>query len=626
MLTTIRFITISAGALLLCAASLPGQGLHRSKTTRPVLRGTQYAVTTRKPQATQVGERILRAGGNAFDAAVAAQAALSITDPASNGVGADAFILVYDAKSEKVYSINAAGWSPKLATIDWYMKHSDGKIPANKTLLASTIPATIDAWYVMLDRWGTMSFEQVLAPAIELAREGFPVSELLAASLRGGSQTYLAVGDGGIEKKQGKPSGNRKLAEFPTSRKIYFPDGTPPRAGEILRNPDLARTLEKLVEAERRAKPEGRKAALKAARDRFYKGDIARHMAKFSEDNGGLFRYEDFAEFSVKVEDAISTRYRGYEVYKNPSANQGPSELFALNILRGYDLKAMGHNSADYIHTSVEAIKLAFADREMFLADEDFVKIPFAGLLSEPYAVARRALIDNQRASTRFRPGNPERHMSGFSAIRRSFEIPLDDDSDHEGDTSYVAVIDRDRNAVSFTPSLHSGFGTGIVMGDTGIIFNCRGDYFWLDPDHPNALEPRKRPRSTLTPTLILKDGKPFMAVGSPGGDDQCMRIMQTFLNVVEFGMNIQLAIEAPRWTTSSFPSSTFPHGMKVAAIGLETRISEEVRAELKKRGHRIRMRGPWTVGATCAIVVDPQTGVLSAGGDPRGDNYALAW
>jgi len=571
---------------------------------RPVIRGSDYAVSTRKPQAAQVAERILRAGGNAFDAAVACQAALAVTDAASTGVGSDAFILIYDAKSQKVFSINAEGTAPKLATIEWYQQNASGKIPVNEGLLAGTVPGVVDAWYTLLDRWGTMSFAQVLGPAIELLEKGFPLSEGLARGIRD----------------------SQKLQKFPSSKKVYFANGEGPRTGEIFRNPDLARTLKMLVEAERKAKRKGRHAALLAARDRFYRGDIAHTMADFSESNGGLFRYNDFTAYKAEVEDAVSTDYRGYQVYKNPSATQGPAELFTLNLLRGYDLKAMGHNSADYIHVGIEAVKLAFADREMFLGDADFIRIPFAGLLAEPYAVERRALIDMAQASLKFRPGDPVKYMTDFPAVSRPIPVTLDGNADHEGDTSYLAVVDRQRNAVSWTPSLHSGFGTGVVMANLGFSFNCRGDYFWLDPQHANALQPGKRPRSTLTPTLILKDGKPFMAVGSPGGDDQCMRIIQTFLNVTEFDMNVQVAIEAARWTTSSFPASTFPHTMKPGDVGLEDRVPEAVRKELEKRGHKISLRGPWSLGATSAIVIDPKTGLLSAGADPRGDNYALAW
>ena len=618
-----------AGGILVIAAVtlvLTGKPLAQAQTMKPVIRGTEYAVSSRKPQASQAAERILRAGGNAFDAAVAGQAVLCVTDPSSNGVGGDAFILVFDAKSQKVYSVNAGGYSPKLATIDWYKKNNEGKIPKSDSLLSATVPTSVDAWYTMLHRWGTMTLAEVLQPAIELA-DGFPLSERLANSIGGSKEGRrdILVKDDGIETETERVHGNRKLRKYPTSDRVYFPGGKPLRAGEVFRNPDLARTLRKLVEAEKEHAGKGRLAALKAGRDRFYKGDIARTMAKFSEANGGLFRYEDFAEYSVKVEEPISINYRGYEVFKNPSACQGPSELFTLNILRGLDLKAMGHNSADYIHTFVEALKLAFADREMYLADMDFVKIPFPSLLSESYGARRRSLIDAKKASREFRPGRVDTGVSGASK-RPRFRFPVSGDADHEGDTSYVAVVDKDRNAVSWTPSLHSGFGTGVVMADLGFIFNCRGDYFWLQEGHPNALVPRKRPRSTLTPTMILKDGKPFMAVGSPGGDDQCMRIMQTFLNVVEFDMNIQAAIEAPRTTTHSFPSSVFPHAMDPGHLAVESRVAADVVEELRGRGHRVDIRGPWSMSATSAIVIDPETGVLSAGADVRGDNYALAW
>jgi gamma-glutamyltranspeptidase / glutathione hydrolase len=387
---------------------------------------------------------------------------------------------------------------------------------------------------------------------------------------------------------------------------------------------DLALTLKKLVEAEKAAASKGRKAALKAARDRFYKGDIAREMAKFSEENGGLFRYDDFAEFEAKVETPVSIDYRGYQVYKNPSASQGPAELFALNLLEGYDVKAMGLNSPDYIHTSVEAIKLAMADREKFLGDMDFIKIPYEGLLSKEYAGERRKLIDPRSASMELRPGSPAGRTS--DQVDRPVRVNLEGEGDHEGDTSYLAVVDADRSMVSFEPSLHSGFGTGVVMGQTGIIFNCRGDYYSLVAGEANALEPKKRPRSTLQSTLVVKDGRPFMVTGSPGGDDQVMRTIQTLMNVVDFGMNVQQAIEAPRWSTRSFPASPFPHTMYPGEMSVEARIPLATQEALTARGHKLRVTGPWTQGSNGAIVVDRVTGVLSAGADPRVDAYAWAW
>src|SRR6266478_7135501 len=309
-----------------------------NKTMRPVVRGQHFAVASMKAEATRAAERVLEKGGNAFDAIVAGQAVLGLVDGAMNGIGADATLLVYDAKEKKVYSINAEGTAPHLATIEWYKEHNGGKLPVNDSLLSGTVPGCVDAWYILLDRWGTMSFAQVLAEAIDLTENGFPVGDSLARAL----------------------ATSQKLRKYPTSTKVYLPNNRAPQAGEIFRNPDLARTLKRLVEAEKQNKGKGRHEALKAARDRFYKGDIAREMAKFSEDNGGLFRYEDFGNYTAKIEEPVSIDYHGYQIYKNASASQGPTELFALRILEGYDLKAMGHNSADYIHTSVEAIKLAF--------------------------------------------------------------------------------------------------------------------------------------------------------------------------------------------------------------------------------------------------------------------------
>jgi len=592
-------------SLLFCAAAVFAQTAEdapqpANKTTRPAIRGTQYAVVSMKPQASQVAERILQMGGNAFDAAVAGQAVLGLADFPMNGVGSDAVVLVYDAKMQKVISINAEGTAPKLATIEWYKKNADGKIPASDGLLSASLPGVVDAWYTLLDRWGTMTFAQVLAPAIDLAENGFPISDSLARALRV----------------------SRKIRKYPTTVKLFHLDQHDPEPGEIWRNPDLAATLRKLVEAEKEAAGRGRSGALRAARDRFYKGDIARAMGEFSEKSGGLYRYEDFAAYSAEVEDPVSIDYRGYRVYKNASSSQGPAELIALNLLEGYDLKKMGLNSADYIHTTVEAIKLAMADRDTYLGDTDFIQVPFAGLLSKEYAAERRKLIDAQHASAEFRPGVPP----GAGTAQRPRDVQIRGQADHTGDTSYIAVVDKAHNMVSFEPSLHSAFGTGVVMGDLGFIFNCRGDYYSLVPGHANALEPGKRPRSTLQSTLVMKDGRPLMVLGSPGGDDQVMRTLQTLLNVVEFDMNVQQAIEAPRFNTTSFPSSPFPHVMRPAAMAVEDRIGKDVRDALTARGHKLTVSGPWIMGSNGAIFIDAKTGTLSAGADPRVEAYALAW
>ena len=574
-----------------------------SHTARPVIRGTQYAVSSMKAEATEAAVRILEAGGNAFDAAIAGQAVLALVNPESNGYGSDAVVLVYDAREKKVHSINAEGTAPKLATIDWYNKNNAARIPDSDGLLSASLPGVIDAWYIMLDRWGTMTFAQVLERAIDVAEHGYPIGDGLARAI----------------------ASSKKIRKYPTTMKVYVPDGRAPQPGELFRNPDSARMLRKLVDAEKAATGRGRHAGLRAARDLLYKGDIAKTMAEFSPPNGGLYRYEDFAGYTAKVETPVSTNYRGYDVYKNASSSQGPAELFMLNILEGFDLKGMKHNSPDYIHTSAEALKLAMADREQ-LGDTDFVRIPFDGLLSKAYAAERRKLIDATTASLEIRPGNPERFMKTTEPASRVRAASIGDADYSEGDTSYLAVVDKDRNMVSFEPSLHSAFGTGVVMGDLGFILTCRGDYYSLTPGEPRSLEPGKRPRSTLQSTLVMKDGKPWMITGSPGGDDQIPRTVQTLLNVIDFGMNTQEAIEAPRWSTRSFASSVFPHRMSAPGqLSVESRVSDAVQKALIAKGHKLDVAGPWTLGSSGAILVDPKSGVLSAGADPRVEAYAWA-
>jgi gamma-glutamyltranspeptidase/glutathione hydrolase len=603
--TTLAFAVVFATGLAgsaLAQEESPAQA-PAARTMRPVISGRLYAVSSMKPQATEAAVRILEAGGNAFDAAVAGQAVLALVDPSLNGFGSDAATLVYDAKTRQVVSINGAGPAPKLATIEWYAANNGGKLPVNDGLLSATVPGVVDTWFTLLDRWGTMTFAQVLQPAIEVAEQGFVLPPALARSI----------------------ATTRKLQKYPSTMKLYWPGGKAPQAGDVFRNPDAGRMLRRLVEAEKGASGKGRHAGLVAARDRFYKGDVARELAAFSEQNGGLFCYDDFASYTVKVESPVSIKYRGFDIYKNASATQGPAELFALNMLEGYDLRKLGLNSADYIHASAEALKLAFADREKFLGDMDFIRIPFDGLLSKEYAAERRALIDPDKASLELRPGDPSKYTKTRVPLDRPVSVTFEGDADHVGDTSYIGVVDKDRNMVSFEPSLHSSWGTGVVMGDLGLIFNCRGDYYSLVPGEANALVPGKRPRSTLQSTLVMKDGQPYMILGSPGGDDQVMRTMQTLINVIDFGMNIQQAIETPRWSTRAFPASPFPHTMYPGDLSVENRIPEPVQKALLAKGHKLTTSGAWSLGSNAAIVVDVKTGFLHAGADPRVDAYAWA-
>jgi gamma-glutamyltranspeptidase/glutathione hydrolase len=610
-------VFLIAGIGLLGSLSVFGQGRQlyervvvpeagsggSGRTMKPLVTGSRYAISSEMPLATLAAQRILESGGNAFDAIVGGQAVLGLVQPAANGLGSDAQLLVYDAKEKKAWSINAEGTAPQQATIEWFLANSGGKIPVDEGLLPATVPGAVDAWYILLSKWGTKSLADVLAPAVELAEHGF----------------VLTPG-------QARGFNSRRLAEYPTTARVYRANGKPWRGGDIFKNPELTRTFRRLIEAEAEAAGKGRTAGLKAARDRFYKGDIAREMAEFSAKNGGLLRYEDLVSYAAKLEETISYNYRGYTVHKNPSASQGPAELFALNILAGYDLTKMGAGSADSIHTVAEAVKLAMADREKYLGDMDYIKIPYKGLLSGGYGAERRKLIDERHASLDLRPGEAEKFQPGFPPVSRPSDFEVGGKGDHDSDTSFITVVDRQRNAVAFEPSLHSGFGTKIVMGDLGFTLNCRGDYFSLVKGHANALQPGKRPRSTLQSTIVTKDDELFLVTGCPGGDNQVINTLQTLLNVIDFGMDIQQAIEAPRWTSRAFPSSPAPHSMYPGDLEVESRVPEPVRADLVRRGHHLFVLGPYSIGSNAAIVSDPKTHVLSAGADPRTSALAIAW
>lgn len=553
-----------------------------------------------KPLATSAACQVLEAGGNAFDAAVAGQAVLALVDPGMNGFGADAEVLVYDAVRERVVSINGTAPAARLASIDYFRDHCGGRIPTDNGLLVSTVPTVVDVWHLLLTHWGTMTFGELLRPAIEIAERGFALTASVATAINAAD----------------------KLARYPSSARLYRSRKW--HAGETFINQDAGTLLRRLIEAESRSGGT-RAAGLRAARDAFYKGPLAREMASFSEAHGGLLRYEDFATYEARIEEPVSVSYRGHVVYKNASASQGPAELLALNILEAFDLVAMGHNSADHVHVMVEALKLAMADRERFLGDDDVLPIPFEGLLSKRYAAERRQLVDLTSAALRLRPGDP----SPFVGDGRSYKYPWteasEDGASHDGDTSYIAVVDAHRNMVSFEPSLHSDFGTGVVIEGLGIIFNCRGDYFRLQPGYANSLEPGKRPRSTLQSTLVTKDGQPFMITGSPGGDDQIARTLQTLVNVVDFGMDIQAAIDAPRWSTEAFPASPFPQTVRPGHLAVESRVAEGVQNALRARGHTLEVVEPWSLGSNAGIIVHSEDGTVSAGADPRVEAEARA-
>jgi gamma-glutamyltranspeptidase / glutathione hydrolase len=578
---------------------------------RPTIMGTYGMVATEHYLSALIGVEILKRGGNAVDAAVAAIFAEGVLNPHMHTIGGEVPMLIYMADSGQVSAINGNTAAPQRATIEWFTDQGMSLIPG-EGLLAAGVPAAPGALITALERFGTMTLADVMQPALELARDGFPVHPGLV-----GPSDYLAFSIWhALETFQ---------QHWPTSAQLYLPRGRLPEVGTIFRNPDLARTFEHLLEAERSAASQGRASALKAACKAFYIGDIARQIATFVQRHGGLLDVDDLAAFETKVEVPVSVTYRDYEVFKCGPWSQGPVFLQQLRLLEGYNLRAAGHNTADYIHLVTEAAKLAFADREAYYGDPDFVHVPIKELLCEPYTAARRRLIDPDRASLQLRPGDPANGKALWSR-----QGPLIGREWQRG-TVHVAVVDRQRNLVAATPSGAWLSGSPVVEG-LGFPLTTRIQVFYLDHQHPNALAPRKRPRTTLTPSLALRAGKPFMAFGTMGLDQQDQWTLQCFLNVVEFGMPLQEAIEAPKFSSKHFPSSIYPHVAEPGVLRVEGRVPYAVRRALQAKGHHIVIQPDWIEGYVVGVQVDVDRGVVHGGADPRGElstllpAYAIGW
>ncbi|HKG22718.1 MAG TPA: gamma-glutamyltransferase family protein [Blastocatellia bacterium] len=619
------FLCLSLFAMLsLSSVSTPG-----AETFRPVVRGKRGAVAAGHPLSAEAGLRLLQQGGNAVDAGCAVILAASVIEFSHFSFGGEVPIIIKPASGPPAV-INGQGTAPKLATPEFFLGLSKsggdsggaayrgagayvslpvggarpGVIPS-AGILPATVPAVLDAVITALDRFGTRSLQEVMQPAIELA-DGFPIDE-----------TRVSY----IER-------TRKVFErWPASAKVFLPSGAVPKVGQIFTQPDLARTLREIVKAERQAASRGRHPGLMAARDFFYKGPVARKVSEFSEANGGLIRASDFASFKAGVEEPARVEYRGYEVYKTGFWAQGPMMLQTLNILEGFDLRAMRHNSPDYIHALTEAMKLAFADRDRYYGDPDFVRVPGRELLSKDYAASRRALIVPARASMDQRPGDPvnKKALSDAPAgAPRTGESSVPE-AERANDTTCVNVIDKDGNLFSATPS--GAWLPAVVAGDTGVLMGQRLQSFLLEAGHPNVLAPGKRPRVTLTPTLVLKDGKPFLVLSTPGGDNQDQTLLQVLLNILEFGMNVQEAVEAPRFQTLHFVSSFDDHRFNPGVLNIEDRIGKDVAAELTSRGHKVEAQSAWgNPSAPTVILFRSDSGVIEAGADPRRGRYALAW
>jgi len=543
-------------------------------STRMSIMGTRHVISAGHYLAAHAGFQILEAGGNAIDAGVCAGICIDVLQTDKVNFGGVAPQIIYTAKNKGVHCIDGLGVWPGLATPDYFLKKYGGKIPPGVD--RCVVPAAPDAWITSLEKFGTMSFGDVAAAAIRFAGEGFPLHALMSDFIKDHRKSYEG---------------------WPSSRKVFLPRGRPPEPGEVFVQADLARTLKYMVDEEKKAaRRGGRKAGLKAARDAFYKGDIARDVTKWIEKQGGLMRYEDFAGFKVNFEPTVRARFQGIEVHSCGPWSQGPVIPMALNMLKGYDIKSLGHNSADYIHVVTEALKLAFADRHNHFGDPKFVKVPMAGLTSEKYAAWRRSMIDMTKAYTEMPPAGDPRTLTALE--NRWMPEPRGDSDPGPGDTSYLCVVDRHGNAFSCTPSDGSN-NTPIIPG-VGIVCSGRGTQSWADPTHPCSVAPGKRPRLTPNPAMAFKNGKLHMPFGTPGGDVQTQAMLQVFLNINVFGMTPQDAVEAPRFANYSFPGSFEPHPYYPGRLHVESRIARSVGDELSGRGHRLHWWDDFTWRAGC--------------------------
>jgi gamma-glutamyltranspeptidase/glutathione hydrolase len=570
------------------------------------------------PLSVEAGLRILQKGGNAVDAGVATILAASVIEFSHFSFGGEVPILI-KLKGRDVAVIEGMGQAPLKATREFFLSRAGkagsdmatmagakpGLIPSTGPL-AATVPAVLDACVTALDQFGTKSLAEVMQPAIELA-EGFPIDELRVEYIKTRGSVF---------------------SQWADARRVFMPNGAVPKVGDIFVQADLARTLRAIAGAESRALRQtrnGRHLGLMAARDYFYKGPVGQRIGNYMQRNGGLLAAADLARFKAKLGTPVKADYRGYEIYKAGFWTQGPAMVETLNLLEGYDLKAMGQNSAVYIHTVTEALKLGLADRDRYYGDPDFVKIPTAELLSKSYAALRRPLIDKERASLAQQPGDPSNMralLASAQTIGRASSVP---EIERANDTTCVNVIDKDGNLFSATPS--GAWLPAVVAGDTGVLMGQRLQSALTDPNSPNVVAPGKRPRITLTPTLVLKAGQPFMVLSTPGGDNQDQALLQVLLNIIEFDMNPQEAVEAPRFDTQHYVNSFDDHEFLPGSLNIESRLPEKTIDELKHRGHKVKVQSAWgTLSSPTVIIYNPQTGVSSAGADPRRGRYAVAW
>jgi gamma-glutamyltranspeptidase/glutathione hydrolase len=597
-------------AIVAVGVSLPArepQATRGFQSLRPETRASHGVVAAGRTFTVDAGAQLMASGGNAVDAGVASIFAAAVVEISHFGLGGESPIIIYSARDKRVVVINGQGPAPRAATPAMFAGRN--AIPGNGPH-GATIPAVVDAAAIALERYGTKSLGEVLAPAIALA-DGFPMYEFLSHYLES----------------------ERKASEiYPASAATYYPGGRVAKAGEMFRQPNLAATLRTLAAAERKALDAGanRAQGIQAGRDAFYIGPLAQRITRAVRDAGGVMTDDDLALYRGRVEEPSTATYRGYTIHKAGFWNQGPALLQTMQLLEGYDLTAMGRGTPDALHTIVEAIKLAYADRDRYYADPDYARVPGAALLSPAYAGARRALIDPRKASLEDRPGDPERLsalMPSPAEGSRSLATPQAGEPREPGDTTSIQVVDADGNLFSATPSSGWLLGGAFVAGDTGVPMSNRMQAFRLEASSPNVLMGGKRPRTTLTPTVVLKDGRPFLAIGTPGGDSQDQQILLVLLNIIDFGMDVQAAIEAPR-VNSLHPQSSFDdHRAQPGVLEAESSLPPETIAELKARGHILRMRPAYGISTgIVAAGIDPVTGKLRGGADPRRERALAAW
>lgn len=570
---------------------------------RPTIMGTQGMVVSGHYLASLAGQRVLDRGGNAIDAGVAAGLCLTVLHIDMIDLAGVAPMIVYLAEEDRVMTISGLGRWPQAASVDYFQAHCGGKIPTG--VLRCLTPGSPDAWITALETYGTMSLADVMQDAITLAERGFPMHPFMLANLREGEQ---------------------QLRQWPSSAAVFLPHGRLPEVGEIFVQRDLARTMQRLVAAEAQARHRGREAGLQAAREAFYRGDIAREIAAFFQEQGGLLSYDDLASYRVQLEAPVRASFHEYDIYTCGPWCQGPALAQAVALLEGYDLKAMGHNSPAYVHLITEALKLVFADRERYYGDPEFVDVPMQGLLSKAYVEARRRLIHMDKAHPGMPPAGDPRHANGAVEPWRGLRAAPEPATVDTLDTSYVCVVDKQGNVFSCTPS-DTCMSAPVVPG-TGMVVSTRGSQSWAVEGHASAVAPGKRPRLTPCPAMVFKNGKPFMPLGTPGGDVQCQAMLQVFLNIAVFGMAPQAAIEAPRFATYSYPGSFEPHAYQPDELRIEARLAAEVGDALAGKGHTVVTWPDWTwkAGGVCTITIDHARGVLAAGADLRRMSYAIGW